>query len=142
MSLVLKIKKLDTDLPTPAYGYIGDAAFDLFAKETTILKPGERKAIPTGLALEIPDGYVGLVWDKSGIGIKEGVKTLGGVVDATYRGEVLVGVVNLSEKEYTFERGHKVAQMIIQKKEEVQIEIVEELTETERGEGKFGSTGK
>tara|TARA_Y100001935_G_scaffold248164_1_gene245005 strand:+ start:378 stop:806 length:429 start_codon:yes stop_codon:yes gene_type:complete len=142
MSIKLKIKKLDKDLPTPHYAHQGDAAFDLFAKETTTLKPGERKTIPTGIALEIPEGYVGLVWDKSGIGIKEGMKTLGGVIDATYRGEVLIGIVNLSEKEYTFERGHKVAQMIIQKKEDVSIEIVEELSDTERGEGRFGSTGK
>lgn len=138
----LKIQKLDPDLPTPSYGYKGDAAFDLFAKEAVTLKPGERFAIPTGIALEIPEGYVGLIWDKSGIGIKEGIKTLGGVVDATYRGEVLVGMVNLSDKAYTFERGHKVAQMIIQKKEEVEIDIVESLSDSERGADGFGSTGK
>jgi dUTP pyrophosphatase len=138
----LKIQKLDAGLPTPSYGYKGDAAFDMFAKEEVTLKSGERQAIPTGLALEIPEGYVGLIWDKSGIGIKEGIKTLGGVVDATYRGEIMVGMVNLSDKEYTFERGHKVAQMIIQKKEDVQIDIVDALCESERGIDGFGSTGK
>jgi len=140
--LKLKIKKLDTDLPTPKYAYEGDAAFDVYAREEVTLKPGEHKAIPTGLALEIPEGYVGLVWDKSSIGIKEGLKTLGGVVDCSYRGEILVGIVNVSQKAYTFERGHKVAQMIIQKKELVEIEEVEELSETNRGDKGFGSSGK
>lgn len=138
----LKIQKLDSDLPTPSYGYKGDAAFDLFAKEEVTLKPGGRYAVPTGVALEIPEGYVGLVWDKSGVGIKEGIKTLGGVIDATYRGEVLIGMVNLSDEDYTFERGHKVAQMIIQKKEDVTISIVEKLSDSERGSDGFGSTGK
>ena len=138
----VKIKRLDKDLPLPSYGYEGDAAFDLFTREEVELSPGERYAVPTGVALEIPDGFVGLVWDKSGIGIKSGLKTLGGVVDSTYRGEVFVGVVNLSQETYIFERGDKVAQMMIQKKESVQIEEVSELSDTDRGDGAFGSTGK
>ncbi len=138
----VRIKKLDKALPTPIYAYLGDAAFDLYARETVVLKPMERRAIATGLALEIPEGYVGLVWDRSSVGIREGIKTLGGVVDSSYRGEVLVGMVNLSEKAYTFSRGHKVAQMIIQKKEKVEIVEVEELSDTHRGEKGFGSSGK
>lgn len=116
---------------------------DLYAVEKASLKPGQRYAVPTGVSMEIPEGYVGLVWDKSGIGIKEGMKTLGGVIDSGYRGEILVGMVNLSEKEYVFEKGHKVAQMIIQKKEDVVIEEAKELDEnTSRGKSGFGSTGK
>lgn len=142
MSLILKIKKLDKELPTPVYAYPGDAAFDLYSRETIKMAPGEKYAVPTGIAIEISDGYVGLIWDKSGLAIKAGLKTLGGVVDSNYRGEILVGLINLSKTEYLLEKGHKVAQMIIQKKEDVVIEEVEELSSSERGEKGFGSSGK
>jgi dUTP pyrophosphatase len=141
-SIKLKIQRLDKGLPMPVYAYKGDAAFDLYARETIVLKSGERFAVPTGVAMEIPDGYVGLIWDKSGIGIKEGIKTLGGVIDSAYRGEILIGVVNLSKNSYTFSRGHKVAQMIIQKKETVVIEEIDELSNSHRGKKGFGSSGK
>ena len=138
----LKIKKLHPDAKIPKYAHHDDAGFDLFTPENTFVKKGERVAVPTGLAMEIPEGFVGLIWDKSGLAIKHGIKTLGGVIDSTYRGEVLVGVINLSGGDYVFEKGHKVAQMIIQKKETVDFEEVKELTDTVRGEGGFGSTGK
>ena len=109
---------------------------------TVIVKKGERFGVPTGIAMEIPEGYVGLIWDKSGIAIKHGMKTLGGVIDSTYRGEVLVGMINLSGSDYVFEKGHKIAQMIIQKKETVDFEECSDLADTERGCGGFGSTGK
>jgi dUTP pyrophosphatase len=140
--MILKIKKLHPDAKVPHYAHHDDAGFDLFAIENTLIKKGERKAVATGISMEIPEGYVGLIWDKSGIGIKEGLKSLGGVVDSSYRGEVLIGMVNLSEKDYTFEKGHKVAQMLIQKKERVDFEEVKELSDTKRGIGGFGSTGK
>ena len=142
MSLKLKIKKIHEHAVVPQYAHAGDAALDLYAVSQTTLAPGERTAIATGVAFEIPDGYVGLIWDKSGLSMKNGLKTLGGVVDSTYRGEVLVGMINLSQEPYTFEVGHKVAQMIIQKKEDVTVEEVGELSDTARGEGGFGSTGK
>lgn len=138
----IKIKKLTEDVKIPTYAYSGDAAFDLSARVETEVAPGEWKNIPTGLALEIPEGYAGLVWDKSSVSMKNGIKTLGGVIDAGYRGEVSVGVINLSDKTYHFEKGHKVAQMIIQKIEQAEILEVEELNETERGERGFGSSGK
>jgi dUTP pyrophosphatase len=138
----LKIKKLHEDAKVPKYSHHDDAGFDLFTPENIVVKKGERFGVPTGIAMEIPEGYVGLIWDKSGLAIKHGIKTLGGVVDSTYRGEVLVGVINLSEEDYTFEKGHKVAQMIIQKKETVDFEEVNELSDTTRGDGGFGSTGK
>ncbi len=140
--MILKIKKLHLDAKVPSYAHHDDAGFDLYAVKDTLVKKGERIAVPTGIAMEIPEGYVGLVWDKSGIGIKEGIKTLGGVVDSAYRGEVLVGMINLSEKDYIFEKGHKVAQMIIQKKETVDFQEVEDLSDTTRGQKGFGSTGK
>lgn len=138
----IKVKKLHPDAIVPKIAHLGDAGCDLFAVEEVTLKPGERGQVPTGLALAIPDGYVGLIWDKSGLSHKGGIKTLGGVVDSGYRGEILVGVINLSEESYTFEKGHKVAQMLIQKVESPTFEEVEELSDTSRGEGGFGSTGK
>jgi dUTP pyrophosphatase len=138
----LKIKKLHPDAVIPKYAHFDDAGFDLFAIEDTVIKVNERVPVKTGIAMEIPTGYVGLIWDKSGISVKEGIKTLAGVVDSTYRGEALVAVINLSDKDYVFEKGHKVAQMIIQKKETVEFEEVTELSDTSRGAGGFGSTGK
>jgi dUTP pyrophosphatase len=140
--MFIKIKKLHVDAKVPNYAHFDDAGFDLFSIENIILKKGERAMIPTGIAMEIPEGYVGLVWDKSGLAMKHGIKTIGGVVDSAYRGEVIVGVMNLGKEDYTFEKGHKVAQMIIQKKEFVDFEEAEELSDTSRGIGGFGSTGK
>ncbi|HLP44079.1 MAG TPA: dUTP diphosphatase [Candidatus Nanoarchaeia archaeon] len=142
MSLTLKIVRMDKSLPLPKYALQGDAAFDLLASEAVTFKPGERVQVKTGLKMEIPEGYVGFIWDKSGLSHKGGLKTLGGVIDSSYRGEVMVGMINLSDAPYTFERGNKVAQMCIQKKEDVTIVEAEELSETARGEGGFGSTGK
>lgn len=142
MSLQLKVKYLVKDIPKLAYAKTGDAAFDLFVAKDITIAPMERVQVPTGVALEIPDGYVGLIWDKSGLSQKFGLRTLGGVVDSGYRGEVMVGIINLSKDSYIFEKGHKVAQMIIQKREHCDIVEVEQLSETERGSGGFGSTGK
>jgi dUTP pyrophosphatase len=138
----LKVKYLVEDIPKLAYAKVGDAAFDLFAAGDVTIAPMERVQISTGIVLEIPAGYVGLIWDKSGLSHKFGLRTLGGVVDAGYRGEIMIGMVNLSKEPYVFEKGHKVAQMIIQKCEHCDIVEVEELSESDRGSGGFGSTGK
>ncbi|MFZ2038495.1 MAG: dUTP diphosphatase [Minisyncoccia bacterium] len=138
----LKIKKLDPDAKIPKYAHHDDAGLDLYTIKTIVLKVGERFPIPTGLAMEIPEGYVGLIWDKGGLAVNHGIKTIAGVVDSTYRGEILVAVMNLGDKDFTFEKGHKVAQMIIQKKETAEFEEVDELCCTVRGEGRLGSTGK
>lgn len=142
MSLSLKIKRLHKDTKIPSRAHPGDAGLDLFAVQEVTLAPNERTAVPTGIAMEIPDGYAGLMWDKSGLSIKHGLKTLGGVIDSGYRGEILVGIINLSDTAYTIRKGEKVAQMIIQRKETIIVEEVKELSETARGEGGFGSTGK
>ena len=92
--------------------------------------------------MEIPNGHVGLFWDKSGLAIKEGIKLLGGVIDAGYRGEILIGVINLGKSEYVFETGHKVAQLLIQNVESPDITEVAELGASARGQKGFGSTGK
>jgi dUTP pyrophosphatase len=138
----MKFKKLDPEAKTPEYAYEDDAGFDLFSVEDVTIKPGERAQIKTGLAIEIPKGYVALIWDKSGLSHKAGLKTLGGVIDSGFRGEWKVGLVNLSDEDYHLEKGHKIAQTIIQAKETVKFVEVDELSNAERGEGAFGSSGK
>ncbi len=140
--MMIKVQKLDTSLPDLCYAKVGDAGFDVYARERTVLAPGGYVAIPTGVSIELPVGYASLVWDKSGLAIKNGLKVLGGVIDAEYRGEYMVGVINLSKSEYVFEKGHKVAQVLIQKVEHVEFEFVDTLSETERGATGFGSSGK
>ena len=140
--MILKIKKLHADAKMPKYAHHDDAGFDLCVMRDTLIKKGEWFLVPTGIAMEIPEGYVGLIWDKGSVSMKYGIKTIGGVVDSTYRGEVFVAVINLREEDYLFEKGHKIAQMIIQKKETVKFEEVKELSDTVRGDGGFGSTGK
>lgn len=137
----IKIKKLHPDAQIPKHAHMTDAGLDLFAIDAFEMKASERKSIPLGIAVEIPEGYVGLIWDKSGLSHKYGIKTFGGVIDSGYRGEIHVGLMNLSEESFKFEKGHKVAQLLIQKVEHVEFDEVEKLTDTERGEGGFGSTG-
>src|SRR3989338_3455480 len=139
--MTIKIKKLHPDARFPTYAHPHDAGMDFFACQTIILLPGERKVIPTGIAMAIPPGYVGLLWDKSGMASNYGLKTMGGVIDSGYRGEIKIVVHNLSYKPYTFETGTKIAQMLIQPVEQKQLVEVEELDDTSRGEGGFGSTG-
>ena len=138
----IKIKKLHLDAQIPKYAHEGDAGLDLYTVEAFELEPGERKSIPLGIAIEIPDGYVGLMWDKSGLSHKYGIKSFGGVIDSGYRGEIHAGVMNLSDKYFKFEKGHKIAQLLIQKIEQVDFEEVKELSDSLRGEGGLGSTGK
>ena len=138
--LKLKIKKLEREAVLPDYAYQGDAGLDLYANIDILIKPSEREIISTGVAMEIPEGFVGLIWDKSSLGIREVLKTLGGVIDSGYRGEIKVGIINLSKKDFQISKGQKIAQMIIQKKENVIVEEVENLSESERNERRFGSS--
>ncbi len=140
--LTLKVKKLDKNAKLPVYAKEGDAACDLFALDNVEIKPGERVQVGTGIAVEFPEGYFGAIWDKSGLSHKHGLKTLGGVVDSGYRGEVMVGMINLSNEKYTIEAGHKVAQMILQKREYTNIVESDTLSDSARGDSGFGSSGK
>ncbi len=138
----IKIQKINANAKTPNYAHQGDAGLDLYsAEENYVLKPGERKGFLTGIKMEIPDGCVGLIWDKSGLAAKYGIKTMAGVIDSTYRGEVIVMLINFGNKEYLVEKNAKIAQMLIQKIERAEIEVVEDLNITKRGDGGFGSTG-
>jgi dUTP pyrophosphatase len=139
--LKIKIQKI-REVKIPNYAHQGDAGLDIHsAEENYILKPGERKGFLTGIKMEIPSGYVGLIWDKSGLASKHGIKTMAGVIDSSYRGEIIIVLINLGNENYLVEKNTKIAQMLIQKIERVEIEEVENLDETKRGENGFGSTG-
>lgn len=138
----VKILKIDPEVKMPGYANPGDAGMDFYSAEEAVIKPGERKVVKTGIKMAIPGGYVGLVWDKSGLAAKKGVKTMAGVIDAGYRGEVGIVLHNLGNEDFSVEKNMKIAQMLIQPIHSPEIEEVKELSETERGEGGFGSTGK
>lgn len=137
----IQIKKLSPDVKIPQFALGGDAGMDLYSAQDAVLKPGERISCATGIATRFSEEYVGLVWDKSGVAQKSGIKTLGGVIDSNYTGEWFIGLVNLSNENYKIEKGQKIAQVLFQKIEIPEIEIVEELEQTNRGDGAFGSTG-
>jgi dUTP pyrophosphatase len=137
----IQIKKLNLDAKIPHFALVGDVGMDLYSVADVVIKPGERFSCPTGIAIKIPNGYAGLIWDKSGPSHKFGVKTLGGVFDSNYIGEYLIGLVNLGKDDFKIEKGQKIAQVIFQKIENPEIEEVAELEETNRGDNGFGSTG-
>jgi len=138
----LKIKKLQDSAKIPSFAYKTDAGFDLFSVEDIEIKNNKIVAVSTGISMEIPKGYVGLIWDKSGLSLKNGIKTMGGVIDSGYRGEVKVILTNLLKKPYLFKKGDKIAQMLIQEIKQPEILEVNELNEADRGDFGFGSTGK
>lgn len=138
----LKIKKLKKSAKLPSYANPGDAGLDLHAVRNYKIKPGRIGLVDTGVAVELPRGTVGLVWDKSGMAMKNGLKTLGGVLDEGYRGELTVGLVNLSGKTYNIEKGDKVAQLLVQKVERVRITETKKLSNSLRGTNRYSSSGK
>jgi dUTP pyrophosphatase len=126
----------------PNYAHQGDAGIDLYSVENDyVLRPNEHKKFATGIKIEIPEGYAGLIWDKSGLALKHCIKIMGGVIDSTYRGEIAVILINLGKKDYKVEKNAKIAQMLFQKVKKAEIEEVENLSDTRRGEGGFGSSG-
>jgi len=118
-----------------------DAGMDFYTIDTVVFPPHGQVRVHTGVAIEIPGGHVGLIWDKSSISFNMGLKVMGGVIDASYRGEIIMSMLNTTDKEVILEKGHKIAQMLIQKFEECDIVEVSDLSETVRGEGREGSTG-
>lgn len=137
----IKVKKLKANAILPQMMREGDAAFDLAACEDVLLCPGETKIIPTGLALEIPVGFVGNIRDRSGMAAKHALHTLAGIIDSNYRGEIGIVMTNLSQVDYQIKVGDRVAQMLIQKIEIAEFEEVEELSDTNRGGAGFNSSG-
>ena len=138
----VKIKKINSNAKLPSYALPGDAGMDLFSIEEYEIKPNERYAYQTGIAMEIPDGYVGIIKDKSGLAKKAGLHVLGGVFDSCFRGEYMITLVNLSNQPHKIYAGDKIAQVLIYPVAHAELEEVKELSDTERGDGKWGSTGK
>ena len=130
----------------PAYSTIHSAGMDLRANlnEHVVLKPLERKLIPTGLFIELPVGYEAQIRPRSGLALKKGITVLNspGTIDADYRGEICVILINLSGEEFVIENGERICQMVVASHETVEWQLVEKLEETKRGEGGFGHTGK
>lgn len=136
-------KRLDRELPIPAPGHIGDAAVDLHTRIDFDLKPGNRLSVPTGLAVSIPRGFAGLVMPRSGHARNHGVGVVNspGVIDSGYRGEISVLLINHGDEAVSFDRGDRIAQMSIVPVPQAEWVEVEDLDESDRGEGGFGSTG-
>ena len=143
---VLKIERLPHNRFVPEYKTDGAAGMDLCAaiSEPLTLKPLERALVPTGMKIELEHGYEAQIRPRSGMSIKHGITLINcvGTIDEDYRGEVCIPVVNISNETYTIQPDERVAQMIIARVEQAKIEVVAELSETERGAGGFGSTGK
>ena len=138
------IKLLDPELPAPAYAKPGDAGADLRSRVDFELEPGERALVPTGVAIALPEGYVGLVHPRSGLATKNGITIVNapGTVDSGYRGELMVTLLNTDKtKSFHVQRGDRIAQLIIQKYEHATFTVVDELDQTERGASGFGSSG-
>ncbi len=142
--LELKIKKLNQNATIPSYGSACAAGADLYSSEGELtFAPGETKLVHTGIAMEIPDGYVGLIYARSGIATKRGLAPANkvGVIDSDYRGEIMVSLHNHSDKVAKIEAGERVAQIVITPYLTVNFVETDTLDDTERGEGGFGSTG-
>lgn len=140
----MEIKRLDAGLPLPRYAHTADAGLDLYSAIDVVLAPFQRTLVPTGIAVAIPEGCAGFVQPRSGLAIKQGLSLVNtpGLIDSHYRGEIKVIAINLDPHvPISISRGDKIAQLVIQRVECVDLIEVPELDETVRGEGGFGSTG-
>ncbi|MGH8874439.1 MAG: dUTP diphosphatase [Acidimicrobiia bacterium] len=143
-SVQITFLKLDSELPTPAHSHSGDGGVDLYAREAVKIEPGDREVMPTGVAVAIPEGYAGLVVPRSGHAARLGVGVVNGpgLVDAGYRGEVKVILINHGTETVGFERGERIAQLVVVPVVEQLWVEVGELPPSERGSGGLGSTDR
>ncbi len=141
--MIVKVKRLSPEAKMPKLEHEGDAGFDLYSVEDAVLKPMQRKLVGTGISIEIEKGYEAQVRPKSGLAIENGITMLNtpGTIDAGYRGEIKVIVINLGEKEYRIEKGKKIAQIVFSKVETPKLLEVNELEPSSRSNRGFGSTG-
>jgi len=139
--MIIKVKKLKENAKLPKYHHPGDVGMDVYSMETVTVGPGEHHFFWHGFAMEFPVGYAAIIKDKSSIS-KEGLHSMGGVYDAGYRGEYNTHLVNLSSEPYTVEEGDKISQIVVFPVAIAEIEETDTLSESARGEGAFGSTGK
>ena len=139
--VIVRIKKLHPDATIPTFGTKNSAGFDIYSNENYELKPGETHAFSTGIAMEIPEGKACFIWDRSGMGFK-GIHRFSGLIDSDYRGEFKIILYNHTIKDYEIKKGDRICQAVIQNYYQPEFKEVDELSETERGKGSFGSTGK
>ena len=142
--MIVQIQRLDKDLPLPEYARPGDAGMDVYSTIDCSLAPGARAVIPTGIAIALPEGYVCLVHPRSGLAAKNGISIVNtpGTIDSGYRGEIKVILINTDQSEsFEIKRGDRIAQLVFQKFESARFYEVENLPESQRGAGGFGSTG-
>lgn len=139
----IPLRRLDPDLPIPRHARTGDAGVDLYAREAVVLAPGERRLVPTGVAVAIPDGHAGIVTPRSGLALRWGIGIVNapGVVDSGYRGELAIILINLGSEPVPIERGDRIAQLLVVPVSSLEFEPVEDLEESDRGAAGFGSTG-
>jgi dUTP pyrophosphatase len=139
------VRRLDPDVPLPTYAHPGDAGVDLVTTVDAVVAPGERVLLPTGIAIALPEGYAAFVHPRSGLAVRHGVSLVNapGTVDAGYRGEIKVSVINHDPREpVTLRRGDRIAQLVVQRVEHAVFHEVETLPGSDRGEGGFGSSGR
>ena len=141
---VLDVRRLDPDLALPGYAHPGDAGLDLYAADTTTLQPGERALVPCGIVVAVPEGHVGLVHPRSGLAVDHGLTVLNapGTIDAGYRGELKVLLINLGQDAVEIQHGQRIAQLLMLPVALVDVREVDRLDSTARGSGGFGSTGR
>lgn len=137
----IKVKLLDKKAKVPTKAHLTDAGWDLFSLESTVVLPNNRKLISTGVSVEIPKGFVGLIWPRSGLSTRAGIQVMAGVIDSGYRGEVKVLLYNSDPVDFKIESGNKIAQMIIQPILVCSMLRCDELENSQRGEKGFGSSG-
>lgn len=138
----INVKRLQPNAKLPTYAHTGDVGMDVYATDTYELQPGERRVFYVGFAMAFPVGYAAIVKDKSSLPNHYGIHTMGGVFDAGYRGEYNVQLINLGTEAVKIEQGQKIAQIVLFPVEIATICEVDELSDTDRGTGQFGSTGK
>ena len=138
----IRVKKTEKKAIVPTRSNQSDAGWDLYSVTTRPIAPSQRVTIKTGISLEIPEEYVGLIWPRSGMSVKNGIDVLAGVVDSGYRGEIKVCLLNTSREWMNIKEGDRIAQILFQEVPHFQLQEVEILQNSDRGEGGFGSTGK
>ena len=138
----IRVKKTEKKAIVPTRSNQSDAGWDLYSVTTRPIAPSQRVTIKTGISLEIPEEYVGLIWPRSGMSVKNGIDVLAGVVDSGYRGEIKVCLLNTSREWMDIKEGDRIAQILFQEVPHFQLQEVEILQNSDRGQGGFGSTGK
>lgn len=139
---MISVQLLDNNAKVPTKANLNDAGFDLYSIVDTIIPPKQRKTVRTGIAIQMPEHFAGLIWPRSGLSVKHGIDVLAGVIDSGYRGEIMVCLYNTSDENVSINTGDRIAQIIFQEVPRVIMEVHESLGSSQRGDNGFGSSGK